>query len=325
MYKRQDEQLASRIQTPFPALSSAERFHFETYGYVILEQVFSEADVAEMKAAVLDTFDRFQHAEAAGVEDPSLMGANTHHFEPGVMRRLNGMGFSHERFIDFNTHPYIVGMCEEVCGSAVRLNETTAIANTKSNEQQMAFGWHRGADVQVSCHTKNNLFHCNFVKTLVNLTDFGPDSGGTVCLPGTHKLDIPQQDLRAFANEHAHLAHQFIAPKGSVFLFAESLIHATGHNRSDEERVLFISSFCNRMLPNWDRYIGRDPLHEEAYLAQFPDHLRLHFRGYADWTRGQRYRQDLLQAPQICDHALGSWRDRPAEAFRPWSIEVDAR
>ena len=214
MYKRQDHELASRIQTPFPALTSAERYHFDTYGYVILESVFAEDDVESMKAAVLDTFARFQRAEETGVDDASLMGANTHHFEPGKMRRLNGMGFSHERFIDFNTHPYIVGMCEEVCGSSVRLNETTAIANTKSDPEQSSYGWHRGADVQASCHTKNNLFHCNFVKTLVNLTDFGPDNGGTMCLPGTHKLDIPQHELRDFANEHAHLAHQFIAPKG---------------------------------------------------------------------------------------------------------------
>ena len=324
MYKRQDHNMHSRIQTPFPALSSAERYHFETHGYVILESVFSDEEVESLKAAVYDVFDRFQASQESGVNDPSLMGANTHHFEPGKMRRLNGMGFSHERFIDFNTHPYIVGMCEEVTGSAVRLNETTAIANVGGSQGQETFGWHRGADVQASCHTKHNLFHCDFVKTLVNLTDFGPDNGGTLCLPGTHKLDIPYHELRDFANENAHIAHQFIAPKGSVFLFAESLIHATGENRSDEERVLFISSFCNRMLPNWDRYEGIDPLHEEAYLAQFPEHLRIHFRGYADWTRGQRYRRNLADAIEPCDHALGSWRQRPAVEFVPCSVEVDA-
>ncbi len=319
MYKRSDP-INSRLKTPFPALTPAQRYHFECFGYVILEKVFDDEDVAALKHGVFDIFDRYERAQRDGVRDASLHGANDHNYRQD-WKRLNGMGFSHERLIDFNTHPYLVGMSEEVVGSAVRVNETTAIAN-QGGVRQDAFGWHRGADVSAGCHYKNNLFHCNFVKTLVALTDFGPDNGGTICLPGSHKLDTPQDQLKDFANKNAHLRHQFIAPKGSVFLFAESLIHASGENRSDEERVLLISGFNSRMLPNWDCYEGIAPYENEAFMSQFPDHIQLHFKGFADWTRDQRYRS-LEQEAVICDHKLGSWRDRESIEHCLHGIEVD--
>ena len=34
-------------------------------------------------------------------------------------------------------------------------------------------------------HTDEGLFHYSFVKTLTNLTDLGPDDGGTVVIAGS--------------------------------------------------------------------------------------------------------------------------------------------
>ena len=268
--------------------------------------------------------ERFERAQRDGVVDPTLNGATEQTYYP-EWKRLDGMGFSHERLIDFITHPYIVGMAEEIVGGSVRVNETTAIVNQGGNtgdENGEIGGWHRGTDVDFGCHTMHNLFHCNFVKTLVALTDFGPDNGGTVCLPGSHKLDLPRDQFMEFGKKHEHLRHQFVAPKGSVFLFAESLVHSSGINRSDEERVLLISSFCSRMLPNWDVYKNFVPYEDEAYMSQFPEHLQLLFKGCADWTRDQRYRS--LDDPAVeCSHALGSWRDREAIESCMHGIEVD--
>ena len=305
----------TRLKTPFPALSSAQRLSFDLNGYVVLKSVFSEKDVEEMKLALYDIRARGKAVKETGIPDPSLGGATVNATESYT--RMNGIGRAHERMIDFITHPYLVGMAEEVMGCAARINETNSIINKRTGSNTI--GWHRGADVQVSTHYKKNLFHCNFVKTLINLTDFGPDDGGTVCVAGSHKLDIPYHQLKPFIDERPELVHQFIAPKGSVFLFAESLIHGTGIIRTDNERVLLINGFASRMMPYWDE---PNSLTEESFLVTLPEHLRMLCAGFAHWTREQKYR-NLMDTEESCDHALGSWRNREAKEFIPNQTEVD--
>ncbi|NRA40221.1 MAG: phytanoyl-CoA dioxygenase family protein [Planctomycetes bacterium] len=308
------DDIQTRLKVPFPALTPAQRCHFDVHGYVIIENVFSDSEVEELKAALFDIRDRARHAEAAGTIDESLRDA----FVKGNewMLKLYSIGCAHERMIDFITHPYLAGMAEEVMGSAARINETNAAINSKW--EWGSTGWHRGADVQVSSHYKRNLFHCDFVKTLVNLTDYGPDDGGTVCLPGSHKLDVPQAELAQLINEHPELAHQFIAPKGSVFLFAETLMHGTGVIKSDNERVLLINGYASRMMPAWDEKSTNSP----EFLETLPEHLKVLCAGYAHWTRGQHYRS-LMDAHEECVHELGSWCDREAQSFMPNEFEVD--
>ena len=311
------DQIERRLKTPFPALSPAQRLHFDMHGYVIIESVFSEAETDELRAVMLDIRDRGLRAEQAGILDPSLNGAQVSS-QGEYHHRLWGLGRAHERLLDFVFNPYLVGMAEEVVGGGVRINETNGHVNRRCGAS--GHGWHRGADIQVATYTKRNLFHCNFVKTLVNLTDFGPDDGGTVCIPGTHKIDIPQDQIKAMIADRPDMIHQFIAPKGSVFLFAETLMHGTGIIRSDQERVLLINGFASRMMPHWD---SAQSLMDPAFIEQLPEHVRLLADGYAHWTRGQRYRR-LSDPAEHWEPALTAWRDLPALAYNPRATEVDA-
>ena len=86
-----------------------------------------------------------------------------------------------------------------------------------------------------------DLIHCNFVKTLTNLTELGPEDGGTVVIAGSHRMPLPPADLIALAEADPSLVHQIVAPAGSTLLFGNisrrrnasfGAIHVVVRNRS---------------------------------------------------------------------------------------------
>jgi len=78
---------------------------------------------------------------------------------------------------------------------------------------------------------------------LTNLTDLGPDDGGTRVIAGSHNLGCVEEDIVAAAREDLSLVHQVIAPAGSTLVFCETLLHSAGAVRSDRERVVIISGY----------------------------------------------------------------------------------
>src|SRR5262245_5609439 len=43
---------ALTLDKPFPALTPAERYHFDVFGYVVIENVLSPSEIAQLRAAV---------------------------------------------------------------------------------------------------------------------------------------------------------------------------------------------------------------------------------------------------------------------------------
>ena len=147
-------------------------------------------------------------------------------------------------------------MVEEITGGTVRLEQSDAHIRRPDPARQ-TYGFHRGMDVGMG-YTKNGLYHGIFVKTLTNLTDLGPEDGGTVCIAGSHKLDIEPQAIIEAALADPRMIHQVVAPAGSTLLFFESLIHASGIIRSDKDRLLIIGGYTPSMFQAWRGY-DHDP------------------------------------------------------------------
>ena len=174
---------------------------------------------------------------------------------------------------DYLTHPRLVGMAEELVGGDVRLEESEAVINTRAPDTDVSapprYGFHVGTWPDVGTYTANDLYHCTFVKTLTNLTELGPDDGGTVCIAGSHKVGGPREAIIEAAQADPSLIHQVIAPAGSTLLFGEALIHATGQIRSDRERCIVIGGYTPTMFQAWN---GQEPSAE--FVEQTPDHLK---------------------------------------------------
>lgn len=276
--------LDATSQRPFPALTPAQRYHLEIFGYVIVQNTLSHDECAQIlealqriKAELRElTRERLPHEPFAQINQ-------LHHVFMGGLLQADPV------LTAFVSHPRLVGMAEELIGGEARLLEYNAHINSRvpdaTFDDAPRFGFHRGIDVPFGSHQKNGLYHCNFVKTLTNLTDLGDDDGGTVVVAGSHKLDLSDAEMIQCAYADRSLIHQVVAPAGSTLLFSETLIHATGQIRSDRERAVLIGGYGASMFPYWDR--GQMT---EEFKEKIPQQFQTLFLGKAHWTRGARYR-----------------------------------
>ncbi len=270
----------------FPALTPAQRYFLDVNGYVVVPNTLTIDEIGRLQEALQrlkrDFLDRDEPAGAV-VRNCRLSLHKPHHVhfahvletDPAVLAYL--------------AHPRLVAMAEELVGGSVRLEESEAIINSRAPDYDPSaprrYGFHTGTRPEHGTYTKNGLFHCNFVKTLTNLTPLGPDDGGTVVIAGSHKIAAPIEQIIACAYEDPALIHQVIAPAGSTLLFGESLIHATGQLRSDRERVIIIGGYTPPMFRAWP---GQEPSRE--YIDALPEAYKPLIAGTESWHWRQRYR-----------------------------------
>ena len=299
---------AAPFRRPFPPLPPAQRYHLEVYGYVVLENALSGDEVGRLKEALYRLFADLDALEDRGPNGPRVRGAFLGADKPCHRFAVN-IWESDPAITAYATHPYMVSLAEELMGGEARIVEMNAHINSRDPDntwEENLTGFHRGTDVPYAGHTHDGLFHCNFVKTLTNLTDLGPDDGGTAVIAGSHKIDAPANELIALAEEDRSLVHQVVAPAGSTLLFCETLAHATGPIRCDRERIIIITGYGSTMFPYWD--------HGElspGFRERIPEQLKVLFEGKQVWTRGARYR-DLATPADERGFAMGEWDDRTA-------------
>ena len=286
---------------PFPALTPAQRLHFDVNGYVIVENTLTADEVASCRDAAFEVRDKLVALGAVGRSPDGDRKAYLQTDKPHHHFITNALG-SNPVITAYATHPRMVGMAEELIGGEARIVETNFHINRRDPDaDEGRFGFHRGTDVAFAGHEHDGLFHCNFVKTLTALTDIGPDDGGTTVVAGSHKIDLPPERLIELAYEEPSLIHKMEAPAGSTLLFGETLIHATGHIHSDAERVIIICGYGPPMFPYWEKGGLAAGLSEEV-----PEPLRTLIEGKAYWRRGPKYRS-LSDAADERRFELGVW------------------
>lgn len=236
---------------PFPALTPGQRLHLEVYGYVIIENLLSRSEVETLKDTIYAIEDRYR---ATG-EQPGPNCWNTSTTE--TFFRIDNLPHLAPCFFDYLTHPRIVGMAEEITGGPVRLQQSDAHIRRPVPDEDKKYGFHRGINPAYH-HYENGLYHFSFIKALTNLTDLGPDDGGTTVIAGTHKVptEVERDDIVEAAMEDPSLIHQVEAPAGSTLLFYESLVHAAGIIRSEKDRLLILGGYMPTMFQAW---MGYDP------------------------------------------------------------------
>ncbi|MCX5659837.1 MAG: phytanoyl-CoA dioxygenase family protein [Planctomycetota bacterium] len=283
------------VVRPFPALTTAQRYHLDVFGYVVIPNLLTPDEVGRMKEALYKL-----RAELQALPDPKtqnvrgafLMINESHHAYMGAIApALPALS-------EYATHPRVVGASEELLGGRARIVEVNAHINTKApswnmgDDGQPRFGFHRGLASGYGMHTKNGLYHSNFVKVLTNLTDLGPDDGGTTVIAGSHKIEADDADIIKAAYEDRSLIHQVVVPAGSGLLFTEALMHATGRITSDKERVIIISGYGEPYFP-WILMDSHQPGYvlDPKFIATIPEPLRYLFVSKGYIQRAAQYRK----------------------------------
>ncbi len=281
------ENRSDGFRRPFPALTPAQRYHFDVFGYVVIENAVTE----DLTGRLLDALYRLRRdfLETGDPIGATVRSGRVTYYQP------HRMHFTHvletdPAILEYVSHPRLVGMVEEVVGDTVRLEETEATINSRNPEdnldEQPRYGFHAGLRPDIGTYVENGLVHSSFVKTLTNLTDLGPEDGGTVVIAGSHKMKCPQDEVVACAYEDPSLIHEVVAPAGSTLLFTEALVHATGQRRSDGERAIMIAGYTPTHFQAW---AGNEPT--AAFVERAPEQLRPLLSGSDRWRREYRFRK----------------------------------
>lgn len=293
------------------ALTGEQRLHLEIHGYVVIEHSLTAAETTALHDRLLEIEEDF-HAngpvrQRAHTSLPRWTNGNPDgpvyetpsHFYLGQTReffRVDNLPDVDPLFFDYVTHPRLVGMAEEAVGGPVRLEQSDAHVLRPQQDSAHSYGFHRGAFSGFG-YTIGGLYHFPFVKALTNLTDVGPDDGGTTVIAGSHKLDdaLVSSAVRiALADSSERFLHKVVAPAGSTLLFFESLVHSAGINRSGRQRLLVLAGYTPTMFQSWPGY---DPTPE--LLATLDDDRRDFFDGGRRWLWPPRGRSLDDESPSL--------------------------
>ena len=279
----------SETSIPFPALTPAQRLHIEIYGYVIIENVLTSSQVELLKDTIYGIEDDFRRTG-------ELPGPNC--FNTGTSQtffRMDNLPHLAPCFFDYLTHPFIVGIADEIIGGPARLSQSDAHIRRPVENQEDQYGFHRGINPAYH-HYDQGLYHFSFVKALTNLTDLGSDDGGTTVIAGTHKVptDVSQDAIVVAAMVDRSMIHQVEAPAGSTLLFYESLIHAAGIIRSNHDRLLILGGYVPNMFQSWNRY---DP--DPDFVQTLSDQHRRLLTGEQKFQWSRKHR-DLAAPAETC-------------------------
>jgi len=249
---------------PFPALTSTQRLHLDVYGYVVVQNAISDDLCRRLRDKLYELEEIYRRTGKLPDRVTAHFSASREYF------RLDNLPHVDPAFLEYVAHPHLVGMAEEIIGGEARLEQSDAhIRRPPADKSKQGYGFHRGAGSHFTWHG-NGLFHCHFVKTLTNLTDLGPDDGGTTVIAGSHKMtDVEGAKLIAAAADDPRLIHQVVAPAGSTLLFFEALMHSSGIIRSGRDRLLIIGGYTPTMFQTWEGY---EP--DASFVSQTPDEFR---------------------------------------------------
>ncbi len=226
----------------YPALTAAQRLHLEAHGYVVVEDAIPQSLVGRLVDAIGEL-----QARAHSGTFPEASGASLYSNRPDYFRVLQPH-LADDAALEYVLHPRLLGMAREATGGArIRYMEADCqIRRPNSLEADTpmisADGLHRGvrASWALELHGRTR---CPFVKILTNLTDLGPEDGGTVVVPGSHRSKLGVPEIVRSLSRDPSMVRRVEAPAGSALLFFETLVHGSGVIRSGRERLMMISAY----------------------------------------------------------------------------------
>ncbi|WP_445169967.1 phytanoyl-CoA dioxygenase family protein [Mycolicibacterium sp. Dal123E01] len=215
----------------------------ERDGYVVLERLISARACADIAAAV----------------DPLLgpVGRNT--FEGIDTQRAYSLLAKTRACDGIVEHPRVLAVLDRLLMPNYLLSQLQAIKIGPGETEQLL-------------HFDDGMYPVPRPRaplsaaTIWAITDFTADNGATVVIPGSHRWDDNRRPSEA--DQHVSVA----MPAGSVVLFAGTLWHGGGANRTNEQsRLAITAQYCQPWLRPQEAFTLSTP---PAIAKAVSEHLR---------------------------------------------------
>ena len=225
----------ARKETEIRTLSENEVAFYRENGYVVAENVLTEAQIADARR---ETEDIVEGAAAVAENDAVYDLEDGHTPERPRLRRIKAPDRVHPFFWELVRAPNLVALVSGLLGPDIQL------LGSKVNMKAAGFGasveWHQ--DWAFYPHTNDDLLAAG-----VMLDDMTEENGALMVMPGTHRGPIFDHhnegvfcgalDAEASGLDFSS-AVKLTAPAGSVSLHHVRLVHGSALNRSGHGRRL---------------------------------------------------------------------------------------
>lgn len=295
------------------------RTELETYGYCILRDALSPAAVAALRhRAVEQATGELVHG-IGGIDRPDSANgsdtADTEQYyggagrEPGTNRRVWTLINKGSVFHEILTHQPSLDLIAGMLGTPFLLSGMQANFVTPG-------------DKPLPLHSDQGFIprpwppYAMTANVIWLLDAFTAENGATTVVPGTHSATT--QTNSAVSMERARLMRKggipVCAPAGSALVFDGRLVHGTGVNTTDRERVALLTYFCRPFLRQQENF----PLSvADDVLEELSDDVRA-LLGFGVWNtlgsvEGVGAEQSLVARPAKPVGALDR-AGRPATA-----------
>jgi len=242
-------------------LTQAQKDEYDRVGAIVVPDVLSPAEVAELRA-VTDGF--VERARAVTAHDAIYDLEDSHSAAQPRVRRIKAPHLHHAAYAALVRHPKIVAVLQDLWGPDIRFD--TAKLNLKSAGFGAAVEWHQ--DWAFYPHTNDDLLAVG-----VLLDDATEQNGPMMVLPGSHRgptFDHHGADGRfCGAMEPARdgldfrQARPLIAPAGSCSFHHVRAVHGSAQNTSAHSRNLLLYEFAAADafpllgITDWDEFNSR--------------------------------------------------------------------
>lgn len=209
-------------------MTQEQKFHFDVRGWLLLPAVLSEAECAEIRTHL--------HSGGNGYQDPA------------------------QCLLD---HPAVVPVLHEILSDYEPADEYYQFRCENSFVTLRKCGWKPGEterphSVRPPQYATETRYQCDggkiysaLTRVVWELNPVGKHDGGTKFLSGSHKARIPYPDSVLVTDNP--LLESYECPAGSVFIFTESLLHAsTAWTNPDVDRVAIFNCY-NSLWAQWHR------------------------------------------------------------------------
>jgi len=218
---------------PFRRITQAQAEQFDRDGFIVLDDVFTDDELAPVIAATDEVearTDAFLSGQDGGRFSIAERGAITFGLFPVQ---------SHEAARSFASHPVFADLCLDLIGPDVRLYHDQAVY--KMPEKPRRFPWHQ--DNGYTFVTPQQYLTC-----WVALTDATLDNGCPHVVRGLHRMGTLQHHYvdplgwEIFEDHPDAVA----APvgKGGIVVFSSLSPHLTGPNTTDTVRKAYILQYA---------------------------------------------------------------------------------
>lgn len=218
-------------------LSARDVGFYRDQGYLVVKDVLSAAELAELRQAMADLL---RGASEVTAHTPLYDLEDTHTQAEPRVRRLKLPHKHHPAYEALIRKEKLLALMRPLLGQTLRLQ--TSKLNLKSAGFGAAVEWHQ--DWAYYPYTNDDVLALG-----VLLDDFTPDNGAMMVIPGTHKGPIHDHHSSgrfcgAMDIERSGLdlteAVQLLAPAGSITLHHARLVHGSAVNRSGNPRSFLL-------------------------------------------------------------------------------------